>query len=782
VPPTLNELLAWLASHKSSAAPAGLHDAVAHLKSVFAALELTDSIPERKPTTRDVIAALVQIRNKTKAHGAVGPNFFAAANPHYWAVVEFLLVTCPLFSWRWLSVSVRPDGRIRAILLRGMTPSHLKESEVIALTSLKPGIYFWPPQAQLPLPCSTLLRSDRECSSFYLANGHATTSAAEYLDYGTGRTSSQDISDLMRVPAPLPTSETHGLPAFDVQANVFGNLPNLPANYVARVQLENELEKRLRDRNHSIITLHGRGGIGKTSLALKVAHVLAADTHPAFDCIVWFSARDIDLRDSGPKDVRPAVIDLDAMSRQFGALFEREGSVEAFARALQSPDGIAKNGILFVCDNFETLEGTAQVHEFLDTHTHLPNKVLITSRERAFKADFPIEVMGMTRDEAIALIRGTASSLTIAATLSPEIEARIYEYSEGHPYVIRVILGEMAKEGRYVAPTTLLPRRLDIIDSVFERSFNRLSEAGRRVFLTVASWKSAVSELALLVVLGERQIDVEAGVEECVRLSLLERREFQDSQPAYVAPQLARLFGQKKLQGDADRLVILEDLQILQKFGVVPVGQPITIPQNTAIQRFLDWALSSGIAASDPEGTRIDRVVEALAELWPPAWLTLARIRQSRGSRDGVAYAFRRAVEEMPASKEAHLERAAFALAQKDEATFIASRLRAVELDPYDMYLLREVAFDVSKYVTEHSSQIPQQRRSVYVANLRDLLRAHADRLDATGLSRLAWLYFLEGSKPEAWRFASDGLRKDPDNQHCFRIIQRLRQDGYEAD
>jgi hypothetical protein len=385
----------------------------------------------------------------------------------------------------------------------------------------------------------------------------------------------------------------------------------------------------------------------------------------------------------------------------------------------------------------------------------------------------------MTRDEAAELMHVVAASLSIEALLTPDVEARLYEYSEGHPYVIRVVLGEMAKEGRYVAPTTLLPRRFDIIESVFERSFNRLTESGRRVFLTVASWKSAISELALIVVLGQRGLDVEAGIEECVRLSLLERREFQDSQPAYVAPQLARLFGQKKLQGDADRLVIHEDLHILQRFGVVPTGQPITIPQDAAIQAFLEWALTATEAGPEEPRRRLDSVLEALAELWPAAWLTLARFRLNRGPIDGVGYAYRRAVEEMPASKEAHLARATFAHTQKDEATFIASRLRAVETDPADMPLLREVAFDVCKYVTAHASQIPPQRRSVYVANLRNLLRAHADVLDATGLSRLAWLYFLEGNREEAWRFASKGLRKEQDNQHCYRIVQRLREDGF---
>lgn len=780
LPPSLNELLVWLTSYKAASAPTDLHDALAGVREVFLALEIDDSLPERRPTFRDVIAALVQIRNKTKAHGAVGPNFFATANAAYARVVTLLLRSCPLFSWRWLHLSPRDNGRNRGLLLRGATASHIRDAEVSTLVIAQPGIHFWPPTSSHPISCGALLRSDRECSSFLLPNGRASAENAEFLDYGTGRVQTLDITAFARVPAALPPSETHGLASFDIQANVFGNLPALPPNYVARAQLEAELERRLRDRNHPIITLHGRGGIGKTSVALKVAHALAAHVDTPFDCIVWFSARDVDLKATGPKDVRPSVIDLATMSRQFGDLFERDGTVESFARALQAPTGLSEKGILFICDNFETLEGTTQLHEFLDTHTHLPNKVLITSRERAFKADFPIEVVGMTRDEVTTLMQSVGRELAIEALLTPAVIASIYEYSEGHPYVIRVVLGEIAKEGRYVPASSLLPRRLDIVETVFERSFNRLSESGRRVFLTVANWRSAVSELALLVILGERGIDVEEGIDECVRLSLLEQRLFLDDQPAYVAPQLARLFGRKKLQGDADRLVIQEDLQLLQRFGVVPIGQPITVPQDTAVQRFLDWALDvSSWDESPSEAARLDGVLLSLAELWPKAWLTLARYRLRRGAQADVAYALRRAVEEMPMSKEAHLERAVFARTTGDEALFVASRLRAIEIDPEDVPLLRDVAFDVCKYINEHSVSIPKQRRSVYLTNLRSLLEAHAEALDATGLSRLAWLFLLEDNRAQAWKYASRGLLKEQDNRHCYNIIQRLRDGGF---
>src|SRR5205807_6623520 len=102
--------------------------------------------------------------------------------------------------------------------------------------------------------CNELLRVDRELTSFMFPNGGFQPSGdAEFLDYASGRMQREELAKFLVVPAPLPASETHGLPALDVQSNVFGNLPSVPHGYVHRAHLEEELRTRLLDRNHAII-------------------------------------------------------------------------------------------------------------------------------------------------------------------------------------------------------------------------------------------------------------------------------------------------------------------------------------------------------------------------------------------------------------------------------------------------------------------------------------------------------------------------------------------------
>jgi hypothetical protein len=774
LPPDFHQALAWLTKRRSPGDSVGLGDAVPAVEMLRRSLGM-DSLGDRNlQTVRHLIRELVLVRNKTKAHGAFGPDFFLEANPNYLQLVQILVDSCPFFSSDWLHLSVRlAKGNVRGVRLQGPAAVYMRDSEAEEFRPSEPGIYVVPGQTRRAYWVGDLLRSNLEGSEFHFPNGgYKGDGSAEFIDFATGRTLSIHMPSLSLPPAPLPPSETEGLRELDIQSNVFGNLPAPPNNYVQRPKIQAELEARLLDHNHTIITLHGRGGIGKTWLALHVAHKISSSTPCPFEAIVWFSARDVDLRAAGPAPVRPSVTDLAAICRSYGILFDRACTEEAFAEILRKPDDGSGKGRLLIFDNFETLDDARGAHQFLDTHTHLPNKVLITSRERAFKADYPIEVRGMEFDEATSMLCINARELGIEDLLTDEIVRSIYEFTDGHPYVMRLVLGEIAKERRYVPPKSLLPRRLDIVQAVFERSFNKLSDAGRWVFLLVGNWKSRVPELALLVVCSQRGLDVESGIEECLRLSLIEREELADGQPCYRAPELARLFARKKLQSDFDRFSIEEDIEILRRFGVISPSESRGLAQPDLIERFLTWARKE--ASLNPSiAPRFDSLLLIVAELWPSAWNDLVEFRMAHGG--DIDYVLRRLVEERPFDKGAWLKRANYARSAGDEQTYIACLLSAVDADPRDIELIRDAAYQLCKYVDAHKYEIPEARRGIYVAGLRAHMEEITDQLDATGLSRLAWLFVLEGNEVKGLEYAKRGAQKDPTNEHCNRIIERLR-------
>lgn len=780
LPPEFYGLISWATRRRTKPEDKWFEDAKNATGAILDELGSGQNERPQPRSCRDLITALVQIRNRTKAHGAVGPDFFSSANQPYIVAVAALLSHCPIFAWNWVQLLTLPNNRARTISLQGESARHIDGANTPSAVS-PPGICFYPEQSPRAYACGDFLIANRESSSFMLPNGsYSKQGFAEFIDYATGNTESGDLSAYLTPPAPLPASETEGMVALDVQSNVFGNLPPAPKGYIERKSLQNELEAKLLDRNHPIITLHGRGGIGKTSLALFAAHRIASSSNPHYENIVWFSARDIDLRPSGPSPVRQAVTGLEAVSKTYGTLFGVDTTIEAFADVLHSsPKG--ERGTLFIFDNFETMDYARELHRFLDTHTHLPNKVLITSRERAFKADYPIEVRGMELKEAQQMLRAVARELSSERLVTDDIIHKIYDYTDGHAYVMRVAVGEIAKEGRYVPLKQLMSRRLDIVNAVFERSFNKLSDPGRWVFLIVSNWRSPISELALIVVTGQRGLAAEAGVEECTRLSLITRDYMADGQPCYSAPQLARVFGRKKLEGDPDRLVIQEDLEALRRFGTLSPNRVEQEKQEDLAKRFAQWCVEQASSADAEQVHRLDDMMESVANLWPLGWSYLAKFRaRSMAEQAATEYALRRAVEEMPFDKSAWLERAEYAREVGDVATYIASLVSAVDADPTDVNQIRHVAFELSRYISDRKVEIPKTRRGVYLASVRSHMERISGELDATGLSRLAWLFLLEGKEERAWHYANLGHTKEATNEHCLKILNRLRDQGFD--
>lgn len=129
------------------------------------------------------------------------------------------------------------------------------------------------------------------------------------------------------------------------------------------------------DDRHPIVTLKGRGGIGKTSLTLAVVSKIVEIER--FSVIVWFSARDIDLLTSGAKSVKPRVLNEADIGELYCKLIGHSGDPSTPKKSPQSTlaDHLRESSLgptLFIFDNFETSE----------THLMSLNILIITSGSR----------------------------------------------------------------------------------------------------------------------------------------------------------------------------------------------------------------------------------------------------------------------------------------------------------------------------------------------------------------------------------------------------------------
>ena len=244
-----------------------------------------------------------------------------------------------------------------------------------------------------------LMKATDTATDLFLANGNYTEDGYEMLSYLTGDIVRGDGTLFRGPPDRLPQSETHGERDLVVLGESLTNVPKPASDYVTRERLESTLVALLAEDRHPIVTLVGRGGIGKTSMSLASIHKIAQTGR--YDTIIWFSARDIDLLTEGPKQVRPDVLSIPDFARLYCNLIGFEQTKES-AVITQLQHALGRDSqitTLFVFDNFETVADRGDTYRWLDANVRNPNKILITTRTRHFKADYPLTVGGMTASE-----------------------------------------------------------------------------------------------------------------------------------------------------------------------------------------------------------------------------------------------------------------------------------------------------------------------------------------------------------------------------------------------
>ncbi|MDQ3658139.1 MAG: NB-ARC domain-containing protein, partial [Actinomycetota bacterium] len=625
------------------------YESVALMQRCLNALNLNSEGTSKKIPGRRWFSDFAFLRNKTRGHGAPPSRRQAEASPYLEESIRLLVDNFLLFQRPWAYLHQKLSGVYR---ITGLTPDvtqfeHLKSVNTI---NIPDGVYLY---LGRPLRVE-LIRSDVDASDFFFPNGGWNEKRFELLSYLTDERLEEDAAPYMAPTSTLPASKTEGVGKLDPQGKTFGNLPPETKRYVRRDILERELhDELLKADRHPIVTLVGRGGIGKTSLALSVLHRVA--NQEKYGAIVWFSARDIDLLPEGPKRVQQRVFTKKEIAEQFADLMAPSESTEKdfkplayFSEALQSSplSNGGESPLLFVFDNFETVQNPVELFEWIDTYVRLPNKVLITTRFRDFRSDYPIDVPGMSRPEAERLMDATAEARGVRGLLNEQYREKLYNESDGHPYVIKILLGEVAKAGKLVPVPRIMEGKDRILNALFERTFQGLSPAARRIYLTLCSWRSIVPQLALEAILlqsSEEKMDVEEAVEELERSSFVEiAKSGQDSELFVAVPLAASLFGRRKLEGSPLRNKVEADKQMLQEFGA---SKQSDVRSGIAprIRRLFSY-----VARRPEEIESRLPMLEFIARRYPPAWQLLVSLHEESGTQDrweNAKYATRQYLE-----------------------------------------------------------------------------------------------------------------------------------------
>ena len=755
------------------------YEAVILLKAALTSLGVDCEEVPAKTDLKRWFRLFSTLRNKTRGHGATRSSQVQSASDNLHKSFELIYNNLSLFKRPWVHLHRNISGKYRISPITKY-PKEINLFEKEPEKIFQNGVYIYIDGLR-PV---RLMATDADLRDFYFANGGLTSRKYEMLSYVSDDKIEGDINEYLTPPGVLPPSETEGQGELYQMGRCFTNVPTVSRDYIARPKLETELLKLLSDDKRPIVTLVGRGGIGKTSLALKVIPVISKEDR--YETIIWLSARDVDLQLSGPKPVRPAVLSPDDIGELYCNLVFPPSKVrekgfkprEYFEKQMQKSN---IGPCLFVFDNFETTQNPVEMFNWIDSFIRLPNKALITTRLREFKGDYPVEVSGMEDEEARQLISKTADGLGISEILNPDYINELLDHSEGHPYVIKILLGEVAKAKRAANIPRMVAGTDDILIALFERTYLSLSPCAQRAFLTLSSWNSPVPKLALEAVLyrsTEERQEVEKGIETLIQYSMAEINIAPgDNQEFISLPLVASSFGKKKLNISPSKTAIQNDVEVLQMLGPSR-RDDVHLGLAKRIEKFI-----SNLSQKIENGARYEEyapVLEAICRAYSPGWLILAKWHLDQGTIESTKVAKERLKNFLEGNPSGEDLAEAWTLLGKacretnDALGEIHALIARAGVSQLSFSELSNTANRLNQILKDHGFEIDKDDKKALASRLLEILSARSKEALASDFTRMAWLAIHSGKETVAREFVEKALNLDSLNIHASRLANRL--------
>lgn len=386
--------------------------------------------------------------------------------------------------------------------------------------------------------------------------------------------------------------------------------PNVPSNlpvpdyeyeggFVGRNEDIKSVIKMIKGDRYPVVTLSGAGGVGKTALALKIAHLLLKDDSDIFDGIIWLSAKEEQLTYLGIEDIEPTVKNyeelIDTICSVMGvepegpSLCEKEENINLIIEVTQR--------LLIIIDNLETITDEKIINFILDANPKI--KVLITSRKGLGQVERRYDVRQLKEKEAVTLFRQVSKDKSLRGLYSlddPTIKDYVLKVS-CYPLSIKWLIGQIAL-GKQIDDVinSIDSTTSDISKFCFDQIYGELSDKAKKIICALSLFDDPPSAGVLKYMIKLEKSDFEDGVRELILVSLIIPEQFQTESgeitSKFILLTLTRGYVRQQLDSNPDLKRTLSER--MQKVS-------ITIEESERAKRQYRFSLSHLGAITEEE-------------------------------------------------------------------------------------------------------------------------------------------------------------------------------------
>lgn len=443
--------------------------------------------------------------------------------------------------------------------------------------------------------------------------------------------------------------------------------------------------------NYPVVTIIGEGGLGKTSLALKVAFELVDSESSPFDAVVFVSAKTQKLTGN-------------EIERIQGAIRSSVGLIEVAATALGGPSSTSVDDlvelmgqfrVLLIIDNLETIldDTIRNLLEQLPTGS----KILITTRIRLGAFEFPIQLEPLSTSEANQLLRATAKTRECSRLVAMP-DTKLSEFCKrmrNNPLHIKWFVAAVQSGKR---PEEILADEKIFLQFCLSNVYEVISPDGRKLIRTLLSlggsytvaelsFLTSLDQTALMGAIGEltrtnmffaSSTPTEAGFETKYELSQLARAYLSRFYPVKKEEQQALLQHKKKLVSAGEQVQAESLRNPLSAYSI-----HCRTRSDWVIAKYLREALSKIKIHAYEEALEVIEAAKELAPDFSEVHRTEAYAHARAGNITSAFDCYERAIEFAPNSAVTRLLFGQFLLREAQDTEAAADQFaRAVELCP----------------------------------------------------------------------------------------------------